>query len=71
MLKREINQNFKLTKHMIQKITKVYQPGNLQKKATDHILADEWLKIINLENHVMSCQMNLGQPNAFLTSNIR
>lgn len=56
---------------MIQKITKVYQPGNLQKKATDHILADEWLKIINLENHVMSCQMNLGQPNAFVTTNIR
>lgn len=56
---------------MIQKITKVYQPGNFQKKATDHILADEWLKIINLENHVMSCQMNLGQPNAFVTSNIR
>lgn len=51
---------------MIQKIMKVYQPGNLQKKATDHILADEWLKINNLQDH----QMNHGQPNAFVTSNI-
>lgn len=52
---------------MIQKITKVYQPGNLKKKATDHILAHEWLKINYLGYHVMSSRMNLDQPNAFLT----